>query len=579
MKVHPESLCRHSSEPGPVRARGRAWGVSRVWCSSLVRLGLPLLSMGGAELAHAVCNTNDVCPLNQEIPDNGIDDDGDGIETFTLYRDPMDDFGGTGNIKNDFLTVAVGFDADDLVFEFTYELENRAIMWLWDLGLNGGEDNFYQPSSGFAFPSRVTTGGTTIDYMFASFGAQPVYLYTVINDATSDKTSGVESRGGLACRKFQCDDGRQDTGFVRIPFADLYALNGGLIVPGVDLRVAGVMRSEDNTPPIEVAPGDKNAVKENITDFLRFPIDINRDGLVDASLAQDADEDGVPSFLGDCNDQNANAAPGLTEVCDGIDNNCAQGIDEGVGTRYFLDVDEDGFGQETVSTVACTAPAGYTSQPGDCDDTKVGVNPAAAEVCNTLDDNCNGQADEGLSCDPTPTPTVAPTPTPEPGTPTPTAEPLTPTATVVPVTPTATVTPTSTVTPTHPPSTETPPLSPTPTVTPSVTPSVTPTPTAEPTQVPTPMPTPTFPPDGPPPPTATPGCEELDQAQACEDLAGPCSEQGNGVAVPYGELCLNTPGWSCQCAQTPSSAPQSGGMLLGLLGGLLARLWRQRRRV
>ena len=43
------------------------------------------------------------------------------------------------------------------------------------------------------------------------------------------------------------------------------------------------------------------------------------------------------------------------------------------------------------------APAGYISTPGDCDDANPNVNPGANErPCNGIDDNCNGQIDEGV---------------------------------------------------------------------------------------------------------------------------------------------------------------------------------------
>ena len=35
----------------------------------------------------------------------------------------------------------------------------------------------------------------------------------------------------------------------------------------------------------------------------------------------------------------------------------------------------------------------------DCDDTDPGVNPGADEALNGVDDNCNDQIDEGISCE------------------------------------------------------------------------------------------------------------------------------------------------------------------------------------
>lgn len=63
---------------------------------------------------------------------------------------------------------------------------------------------------------------------------------------------------------------------------------------------------------------------------------------------------------------------------------------------FYADADNDGYGNPSVSVQACTAPTGYVANNTDCDDTNAAVNPGAAEVCNNLDDNCNGEVDEGL---------------------------------------------------------------------------------------------------------------------------------------------------------------------------------------
>ena len=97
----------------------------------------------------------------------------------------------------------------------------------------------------------------------------------------------------------------------------------------------------------------------------------------------------------DCLDTNPAVNPGVTEVCNSIDDNCDGQIDEGVLVAYYADADGDGFGAGAV-TNACTQPAGFVLTNTDCNDSNAAINPAAIEVCNTVDDNCDGQINEGF---------------------------------------------------------------------------------------------------------------------------------------------------------------------------------------
>jgi hypothetical protein len=116
-----------------------------------------------------------------------------------------------------------------------------------------------------------------------------------------------------------------------------------------------------------------------------------QDGMcVDLVVCTDNDGDGYNIEGGscgpvDCNDTNAAVNPGATETCNGIDDNCDGNIDEG------LTFDNDGDGYTAVGSCSGTAD--------DCDDNNAAVNPGATEVCNSIDDNCDGNIDEGLTFD------------------------------------------------------------------------------------------------------------------------------------------------------------------------------------
>jgi len=84
------------------------------------------------------------------------------------------------------------------------------------------------------------------------------------------------------------------------------------------------------------------------------------------------------------------------EVCDLDDNDCDGLVDEGVQSLFYQDQDSDGLGGSLL-VQACSAPAGFVSMSGDCQDFNAAVLPGASETCNQLDDNCDGQVDEGVA--------------------------------------------------------------------------------------------------------------------------------------------------------------------------------------
>jgi len=77
--------------------------------------------------------------------------------------------------------------------------------------------------------------------------------------------------------------------------------------------------------------------------------------------------------------------------CDGLDNDCDSQEDEGLTITFYRDFDGDAFGNPSETLEACFAAAGYVAAAGDCDDSAIGVNPAAAEICEDgIDQNCDG---------------------------------------------------------------------------------------------------------------------------------------------------------------------------------------------
>ena len=129
--------------------------------------------------------------------------------------------------------------------------------------------------------------------------------------------------------------------------------------------------------------------------------DADSDGFGDPTVFQTSCTP-VPGYVPDntdCDDANANIHPNAAETCNGVDDDCDGQTDEGGQQTYYADADGDGYGDATASVMACTAPGGYVSDNTDCDDANANIHPNAAETCNGMDDDCDGQTDEGSSCD------------------------------------------------------------------------------------------------------------------------------------------------------------------------------------
>ena len=101
------------------------------------------------------------------------------------------------------------------------------------------------------------------------------------------------------------------------------------------------------------------------------------------------------SMCDECEDEcDADSAD---EYCDGVDNDCDGDIDEDFSVDaaiWYADADNDGFGDEDNVYYACSQPSGYSVDNTDCDDGNNTINPSVDELCNSVDDNCDGVIDE-----------------------------------------------------------------------------------------------------------------------------------------------------------------------------------------
>ena len=108
---------------------------------------------------------------------------------------------------------------------------------------------------------------------------------------------------------------------------------------------------------------------------------------------------GYVSNTDDCDDLEALTYPSAAEICDDEDNDCDGDIDEGVGLTWYADVDGDGYGDATSTVTSCDAPQGYSSNGNDCNDSAPSAHPGGVEVCDGVDNDCDGTVDGANALD------------------------------------------------------------------------------------------------------------------------------------------------------------------------------------
>jgi hypothetical protein len=200
--------------------------------------------------------------------------------------------------------------------------------------------------------------------------------------------------------------------------ADGDGWGGESLEPACELAEGQVDRGQDCDDDDDEIHPDADEVCDGVDNNCNGELDDGLDDLV--VWYTDADEDGFGARFpaidacadpgdgwadnaDDCDDGDPDVNPAAPEVCNGgVDDDCNgleddldPDVDPSTLEAWYIDNDGDTYGSASQTVRACDAPAGFVDNTDDCADNSAARNPDAVEVCNGVDDDCDGLTDDG----------------------------------------------------------------------------------------------------------------------------------------------------------------------------------------
>jgi len=184
---------------------------------------------------------------------------------------------------------------------------------------------------------------------------------------------GIDSIGEIICDPLPSLTCPNDCSNNGVCIADnLCQCNAGFSGDDCSVSVCNAVNCE------QCVSGDPNTCQACLSGFLM-------DVTGQCTIPTDADSDGFTGADGDCDDNNGTIFPGAPEVCDGVDNDCDNQIDEG--------------GDACATGLQGVCAAGTTLCEGGSVNCMQNV-LSSPEVCDGADNDCDGNVDDIPSSDP-----------------------------------------------------------------------------------------------------------------------------------------------------------------------------------
>ncbi|MEO0728155.1 MAG: MopE-related protein [Bacteroidota bacterium] len=357
---------------------------------------------------------NDVYPGAPEIcdgVDNNCDGDTDEGVLLTFYADTDED--GFGDAASFELACAApdGFVADNTDCDDNDGDEFPGQVWYLDrdgdnFGDGSTEVSCERPMNGFLADELTATDTDCDDNDGDEFPGQVWYLDRDgdnFGDGSTEVSCERPTNGFLADELTTIDTDCNDNNANEFPGQEWYLdvdTDGFGSVSGVvvacERPADGFLSSELTAPDTDCDDADAN----------EFPgqswyTDADADGYGNGEVTISCERPAATAYFagelqqtsGDCDDTKNVVYPGAPELCDDLDNDCNDEIDEDLPLfTYYRDTDGDGFGDATDAIEICgDLPEGYSANNEDCDDINASIYPQANEIAdNGVDEDCSG---------------------------------------------------------------------------------------------------------------------------------------------------------------------------------------------